>query len=386
MGSGNTGKQQVKFTAIAGAIAAQADFFKPLCGERWKCGRDGVVELEDYQPENFEMFLAWLYTRDHNMAESLVKIHPAASQIANLYFGKQSHKMRWFQLLHCYFLGDYIGAPQFVNYIADALVLAYKDWVLDKRFENVLDEPVLNSEQVREVVDKNTTESSPLRIMIRDILSPLSEYSSPETISSSVQDHFHHRTRLQNYPLNSHPSQTTPPPYQQAQDTASDNPITHHLAQTPLFDRNEFRNGSLNYSISDDAYTPQTTDKFNTQLNSISNHLFQNHPVPSYTTPSFLNFTYSRPNKPAANYPIPNHAIPSRLQFPQLPHHDPSSQTFVSPHSRPLSRFLFMSGGQAEVKEKSKKYIKRENLKRIWEEPQCKYHVHKRGETCMERK
>ncbi|KAI9647964.1 hypothetical protein NHQ30_002586 [Ciborinia camelliae] len=167
-----SGSQQVKFTAVAGALAAQAQFFKPLYGDRWKCGREGLIELEDHLPESFEIFLAWLYTRNLKMAECLVNIHPVRQELCNGHFRKQSHKKRWFQLLHCYFMADYIGATQFANYIMDALVSAYKDWVEDEKFSKIFKDPIFESKETEELADKNTAESSPLRVMINDILSP----------------------------------------------------------------------------------------------------------------------------------------------------------------------------------------------------------------------
>ncbi|RAL60440.1 hypothetical protein DID88_000215 [Monilinia fructigena] len=133
-------KHQVKFTAISGILAAEAEFFKPLCDDRWKCGRTGVIELENYQPETFAIFITWLYTRDHANAEGLVKIYRPGHDYSNFRTRKSSHKKRWFQLLHCYFLADYIGAPQFANHIIDALIFAFKDWVEEDSFYKVLKE------------------------------------------------------------------------------------------------------------------------------------------------------------------------------------------------------------------------------------------------------
>ncbi|KAJ8065911.1 hypothetical protein OCU04_005010 [Sclerotinia nivalis] len=167
-----SGKQQVKFTATAGILSAQASFFKPLCGDKWKCGRESTITLSEHSPESFEIFLSWLYTRNVKNASCLIKIHPMKREISNIFFRKQSHKSRWFQLLHCYFLADYICAPKFANYIIDALVFAYKEWS-EADFGKIVREPLFDDvEKTRELVEMNTPDNSPLRRLIEDILMP----------------------------------------------------------------------------------------------------------------------------------------------------------------------------------------------------------------------
>ncbi|KAF7943880.1 uncharacterized protein EAE97_005950 [Botrytis byssoidea] len=163
-----TGKQRGQFTAMAGLLATQAKFFKPLCSDIWKCGREGVISLEDYQPESFEIFLAWLYTKDIRNAKCLGK-NIARS---NTHFRIQAHKYKWFQLLRCYFLADYIGAPKFANYMMDALTLAYREWVRGGFVKSAKDPLFNKTEETQKLVDSNTVESSPLRALIKDILFP----------------------------------------------------------------------------------------------------------------------------------------------------------------------------------------------------------------------
>ncbi|KAB8304137.1 hypothetical protein EYC80_003557 [Monilinia laxa] len=203
--------QQIQFTAISGVLAAEAKFFKPLCDNRWKCGRTGVIELENYQPETFAIFITWLYTRDHTNAEGLVKIYHHGHAYSNFRTRKSSHKKRWFQLLHCYFLADYISAPQFANHIMDALIFAFKDWVEEDSFYKVCEEPIFEDRETEEMVRENTADSSPLRLLVNDILSPFLVLREAG-LSTSFLRRFHLPAKLRNHHPPISPPQDSPFP------------------------------------------------------------------------------------------------------------------------------------------------------------------------------
>ncbi|ESZ93111.1 hypothetical protein SBOR_6483 [Sclerotinia borealis F-4128] len=335
-----SGKQQVKFTAIAGALAAQAKFFKPLCDDRWMCSLDGVIELEVHQPESFKIFIAWLYTRDIKIAECLVKIEPVAQGKTNVYFRKQSHKTRWFQLLHCYFLADYIGAPQFANCIMDALVFAYKAWV-ETDFTKVDVDPIFDDKKTEELVEINTVESSPLRAMIRDILAPYSAMRSAKpTLDQRLRRIFTPHYSSRNHQVRKH---TTTFPF-----------------LLPL---------SQNDSPSNQTNALQASH--------VPLHPFLGHPPP-----------LSIPNHPPlpafANHP-PHHAfqnLPPPISPPQLHPHAP--QPFHQPNPR-RSR-LFGLRRCSDLDLTNVKLDRPENSKKIWEEHRCKYHIHEKSKDCCDEK
>ncbi|QSZ36393.1 hypothetical protein DSL72_006269 [Monilinia vaccinii-corymbosi] len=301
------GSKKQKFTAIAGALATEAEFFKPLCDNRWDCGRAGVIELEDHQPESFGIFITWIYTRDHHLAEGLVEIHPDVHSYTGLRVRTWSHKRRWVQLLHCYLLADYIGAPRFANHMMDALVLAYRDWVEDDQLPKTARESLFEDGQTEEMVGENTAESSPLRVMISDILSSLPVLRSPEEGTSFLRC-FRRPAKPQNYLPPGHPAQHSPS-------------SAHSL--------------SMNAS------------------NALTN-LPPNHPLPPHVQIS-----------------------PSQYQAWNPP------QPFQTPHPRPWSRFTHAMLRRPNPKNKDMRFIEPENWKKIWEEPRCKYHIHKEGKNCF---
>ncbi|KAF7911417.1 uncharacterized protein EAF01_002924 [Botrytis porri] len=392
-----TGRQRVQFTAMAGLLATQAEFFKPLCSDLWKCGREKAISLEDYQPESFEMFLAWLYTKDIRNAKCSGK----NINRGNTHFQTQAHKYKWFQLLHCYFLADYIGAPKFANYMMDALTLAYREWVRGEFVKSANDPLFNNTEETRKLVDSNTVESSPLRALIKDILFPsVEERRVPVTI-------------------NRHPR--APPSFRRARrglhNLLVPNPFLQPQGQNIEFPNNGtapnpyFHPGHPLYPSDFPPTTP------NAHPPPPTNHHMYN-AAPSLSTgigpaPHFNpQPPLTHPHNNLTYYPIPQggpfHAtihqppISYHAHFPLPIAHNPfanhynirNQHPFFSPMpllSRPnlRSRFLkAMKFGRYEEKVDPEsaaiEFKKWEKASMVWEHERCRYHIHAKGEDCRD--
>ncbi|EPE24680.1 hypothetical protein GLAREA_08533 [Glarea lozoyensis ATCC 20868] len=145
------GSEKQDFYINKEKICLESDFFKAACKKEWSSGRDNVVDLED-DPDVFAIFLVWLTTGSISAAESLVDI-PELPKVpgskrklpANIKYESspepptdteptpgetrrqlavklQQYRMRFFQLLECYYLGDSLQAENFRNYIMDRTV------------------------------------------------------------------------------------------------------------------------------------------------------------------------------------------------------------------------------------------------------------------------
>ncbi|EHL02265.1 hypothetical protein M7I_1695 [Glarea lozoyensis 74030] len=132
------GSEKQDFYINKEKICLESDFFKAACKKEWSSGRDNVVDLED-DPDVFAIFLVWLTTGSISAAESLVDIPelpkvPGSKQPPTdteptpgetrrqLAVKLQQYRMRFFQLLECYYLGDSLQAENFRNYIMDRTV------------------------------------------------------------------------------------------------------------------------------------------------------------------------------------------------------------------------------------------------------------------------
>ncbi|KAF5872079.1 uncharacterized protein Bfra_009108 [Botrytis fragariae] len=390
-----TGKQRVQFTALAGLLATQAKFFKPLCSDLWKCGREGAISLEDCQPESFEMFLAWLYTKDIRNAKCLGKNITRG----NTHFRTQAHKYKWFQLLHCYFLADYIGAPKFANYMMDALTLAYREWVRDGFVKSAKDPLFNKTEETRKLVDSNTVESSPLRALIKDILFPsIEEKRVPVTINphpGAPPSFRRDRRGLHNLLV---PNPSLPPQGQNIQfpnNGTAPHPNFH--PGNPLYP-SHFPPTNLNVHP-----PPPTHHYMHNAAPSLSTEIgpapYLNHHPPlvhRHNNPAYLPIPQGGPFRAAIHHlPVSHHA-----NFPHCIAHNPfanhynirNQHLFFSPMPlapRPTlrSRFLkAMKFGRDEEKFDAEvtaiEFKKWEKASMVWEHERCRYHMHAKGEDC----
>ncbi|CAD6442312.1 1710e88f-3b99-4f61-9ecb-19d189c59a96 [Sclerotinia trifoliorum] len=362
--------KQVKFTATAAILSAQASFFKPLCGDRWNCGRESTITLSEHSPESFEIFLSWLYTKDIKNASCLIKIHPTQKEMSNLYFRKESHKSRWFQLLHCYFLADYICAPKFANYIIDALVFAYKEWS-ESEFGKIVRQPLFDDvEKTWELVDMNTSENSPLRSLIKDILMPRMELWKALTVderSSSSRMPF--RIRRGRVHL-------------------SDELKPERLPQNVQF----YNNGTAINSGSQPGHSVTAQPVLN-HLPFDPSQLHHQTPIQPQTQPQVTHPTFWQPPNPHP-HPHPHHHNHNHNSFPtHAPQPLQPLQPSQPPHPRPhrLSRFLMgitrrTGNDNININYDPQKirteFHKAEKAVKVWEEGRYRYHVHVQGRDC----
>ncbi|TGO53645.1 hypothetical protein BOTNAR_0290g00070 [Botryotinia narcissicola] len=369
-----TGKQRVQFTAMAGLLATQAKFFKPLCSDLWKCGREGVISLEDYQPESFEIFLAWLYTKDIRNAKCL---------------GKNITRT------------DYIGAPKFTNYMMDALTLAYREWVRGGFVKSAKDSLFNKTEETQKLVDSNTVESSPLRALIKDILFP------------SVEE----RQVPVPFTINRHPR--APPSFRRARRVHHNFFIPNSLLP-PHGQNIQFPNdGTAPHPDFQPGHPLFPSDFPPTTLNVRPpppvNHHMHNAVTTVFTgigpTPYFHPHTPpSHPHNNPTYHPIPQggpvHAEIHRFPVSHHPHfanpipNNPfanhynirNQHPFFSPMPLPprptlRSRFLkAMKFGREEEKVDPEsaaiEFKKWEKASIVWEHERCRYHIHAKGEDC----
>ncbi|KAF7903025.1 hypothetical protein EAF00_002927 [Botryotinia globosa] len=392
-----TGKQRAQFTAMAGLLATQAKFFQPLCSDLWKCGREGVISLEDYQPESFEMFLAWLYTKDIRNAKCL------GNNIArsNTHFRTQAHKYKWFQLLRCYFLADYIGAPRFANYMMDALTLAYREWVRDGFVKSAKDPLFNKTDETQKLVDSNTVESSPLRALIKDILFPSVEErqaSVPVTINRHPRAPPSFR-RARRGPHNLLLPNPLLPPHGQNIQFPNDGTAPHPDFQPghPLFP-SDFPPTTLNVRP-----PPPANHHMHNAAPSLSTGIgpapyFHPHvpPAHAHNNPTYHPIPQGGPvhagihRFPVSHHPHSAHPIPIN---PFANHYNIRNQhPFFSPMPLPTrptlrSRFLkAMKFGREEEKvdpeSAAMEFKEWEKASMVWEHERCRYHIHAKGEDC----
>ncbi|TGO46924.1 hypothetical protein BCON_0301g00080 [Botryotinia convoluta] len=394
-----TGKQRVQFTAIAGLLATQAEFFKPLCSDLWKCGREGVISLEDYQSESFEMFLAWLYTKDIRNAKCLGKNITRS----NTHFRTQAHKYKWFQLLRCYFLADYIGAPKFANYMMDALTLAYREWVRDGFVKSAKDPLFNKTEETRKLVDSNTVGSSPLRALIKDILFPsIEERQVPVTTNRPPRapPSFRRARRgLHNLLV---PNPLLPPQGQNIQfQNNGTAPHPNFHPGHPLFP-SDFPPTSMNVHP-----PPPTHHHMHNAAPSLSTDIgpapyFNPHPPPTHphNNPTYMPIPQHQAGPlHAGNHHLP---IPHHAHFPHPIAHNPfgnhynirNQHPFFSPMPlppRPTLRSRFLKamkfgreGEKIDPESAAVEFKKWEKASMVWEHERCRYHIHAKGEDCRD--
>ncbi|KAF7859472.1 uncharacterized protein EAF02_010920 [Botrytis sinoallii] len=348
-----TGKQRVQFTAIAGLLATQAEYFKPLCSGLWKCGRESIISLEDYQPESFEMFLAWLYTKDIRNAKCL---------------GKHTTRK---------------------NGCAMDFVKSAKDPLFNK------------TEETRKLVDSNTVESSPLRALIKDILFPsVEERRIPVTTNRRPRapPYFRRTRRGIHNPLVLNPLFL---PHDQNTQFPNDGTAPHPNFQPghPLF-TSDFPPTTLNAHP-----PPPTVHHMHNAAPSLSTGIapaphFHPHPPPTHphNNPTFYSIPQGGPFH-AGNHHLPiSHRAPSPHHIPHNPfanHYNIRNQhPFLSPMPLPprptlRSRFLkAMKFGRDEEKVDPEsvaiEFKEWEKASMVWEHERCRYHIHAMGKDCRD--
>ncbi|TGO18178.1 hypothetical protein BPAE_0394g00020 [Botrytis paeoniae] len=392
-----TGKQQVQYTAMAGLLASQAEYFKPLCSDLWKCGRESVISLEDYQPESFEMFLAWLYTKDIRNARCLGK----NITCSNTHFRTQAHKYKWFQLLRCYFLADYIGAPKFANYMMDALTLAYREWVRDGFVKSAKDPLFNKTEETRKLVDSNTVESSPLRALIKDIIFP---YVEERRVTVAINRHPRPPPSFRRARRGIHnilvPNPLLPPQGQNIQfpnNGTAPHPYFH--PGHPL-SPSDFPPTTLNVHP-----PPPTHHHMHNAAPSLSTETgpapyFNPHPPPTHphNNPTYHPILQGGPFHAGIHrVPISHHAhFPHPIAHNHFANHYNvrNQHPFFSPMPLPprptlRSRFLkAMKFGRDEERVDPEsaaiEFKKWEKASMVWEHERCRYHIHANREDCRD--
>ncbi|KAF7958349.1 hypothetical protein EAE96_001898 [Botrytis aclada] len=393
-----SGKQRVQFTAMAGLLATQAEFFKPLCSDVWKCGRESVISLEDYQPESFEVFLAWLYTKDIRNAKCLANTITGR----NTHFRTQTHKYKWFQLLRCYFLADYIGAPKFANYMMDALTLAYREWVRDGFVKSAKDPLFNKTVETRKLVDSNTVESSPLQALIKDILFPSVEETRVSfTINRPPRAPPSFR-RARRGIHNLMVSNPLLPPQGQNIQFPNDGmaPHPHFHPGHPLFP-SDFPPTALNVHppppTQHHMYNPAPS--LSTGIGPVPDTNLHPPPTHPHNNPTY----HSIPRGPFRvgihHLPTSNHAqlLQPIANNPFGNHHAYNLQNqhpFLSPMPlppRPTLRSRFLKamkfgreGEKVDPETAAIEFKKWEKASMVWEHERCRYHIHAEGKDCRD--
>jgi hypothetical protein len=136
-----------------------SEFFAAGYSDRWKSGLDGVIELEEVDPNIFRIFLAWAFDGNIKNSEDYVIVKDKDENVDSW---QDSSENRHFQLVNCYLLGQLLLAPDFKNAVMDLIIESYK--FHPNHFDTV---PRLSWQDICEDF-KNTLPGSPLRTSLLD--------------------------------------------------------------------------------------------------------------------------------------------------------------------------------------------------------------------------
>ncbi|ESZ93112.1 hypothetical protein SBOR_6484 [Sclerotinia borealis F-4128] len=130
-----SGKRQVQVECAAKVLGLQSEFF------RVKAEFDSflphanhqrpVIDLSEQNVDAMSMFFVWNTTGNIYSAKRLSTI-TVPSDGTKTTKELDGYRILWDQLLECYFLADYLGAPNFGNAIIDALFKAINDEADDR--------------------------------------------------------------------------------------------------------------------------------------------------------------------------------------------------------------------------------------------------------------
>ncbi|KAI9647967.1 hypothetical protein NHQ30_002589 [Ciborinia camelliae] len=120
-----TGKEKVQVIRPAKILSLESNYFRIVCIPIWPLEKRSnlKVNLLDQDVIAFNIFLAWITTRNIQMAKQIPRINtndPPAEKL-------EQYEVLWDQLLECYFLSEYLEAPNFGNTIIDAMIKAQDD-------------------------------------------------------------------------------------------------------------------------------------------------------------------------------------------------------------------------------------------------------------------
>jgi hypothetical protein len=100
-----------------------SEFFSRACSDRWKSGREGVIELEQADPKIFSIFLAWAFDRNIENSEDYIIVKDKDEDIKSW---EDSSTDRHCQLVDCYILGQELLAADFKNAVMDLIIKNHK--------------------------------------------------------------------------------------------------------------------------------------------------------------------------------------------------------------------------------------------------------------------
>jgi hypothetical protein len=121
------GKDKTEFLIYTRLLSYHSGFFQAATSDRWGCGREKNVQLEEEDPRIFSIFLTWMLTGNITNSGELVRID-------SLYPGDDSAKLAkwleslWDQLVRCWIMSTFLQAPRFGNHLVDILLLATKKY------------------------------------------------------------------------------------------------------------------------------------------------------------------------------------------------------------------------------------------------------------------
>jgi hypothetical protein len=64
---GEDTEEEQRFTVHKDMICAKSKFFRAACSERWPTGREIIVRLPAGTPEDFQIYVEWVYTSRINI-------------------------------------------------------------------------------------------------------------------------------------------------------------------------------------------------------------------------------------------------------------------------------------------------------------------------------
>lgn len=130
-----------------GRLCVVSEFFAKACSDRWKSGRDGIVELENEHSKLFSLFLAWAFDGNIENSEDYIVVKDKDEDKESW---QDSSEKRHSQLIDCYLLGQMLLAPDFQNAVIDLII---------KKFNCIVG---ASHQQICKIYG-NTTKGSPLR-------------------------------------------------------------------------------------------------------------------------------------------------------------------------------------------------------------------------------
>ena len=136
-------KHPVPFSLHAGLARAQSEFIDAAFRYGWKESEEKTIRLPDHEPEHFQLFLWFIYTRSIFSTKSGDK--------------ELDHDREWARLVDSWLLGHYLQAADFKDAVIDAIiqkVLQSGDWVRQRMYQAVY---------------ARTDDRSPLRRLVVDI-------------------------------------------------------------------------------------------------------------------------------------------------------------------------------------------------------------------------